>query len=138
MQRVPRIELMRFALLVTLTIGLASVAFRIGDHSASHRRAGPPGRAGHSTTASPGAPGPASPSVLPTSSTRPPRSSPRTAGHTGQAGTGVVPAAVSRPRLPVTGGEAPARLTGVALVLVAGGALLVRVAGPPRRTVPLR
>jgi hypothetical protein len=111
-ERVGREEFLRFALLVVLTIGLASVAFRI-DSSPSARSSGPPAHAAppaasHATAPASGA----APQVLPTEATRAP----------GQRGGSPV-AAVS-PILPVTGWDGAVKLLACACVLIGTGVSL--------------
>jgi hypothetical protein len=129
-----RIEAMRFSLLIVLTIGLLSVAFRVDSHSSSHlsNRAHAPGVS--SPTGSPSTPS----QVLPTATTR--TSGPGSgsgagggsgAGSTGAGGTGAVTPA--QPQLPVTGWQDAVRLSALSLVLIGAGVMSVRAAGPRRR-----
>lgn len=110
----PRIEVMRFSLLIVLTVALLSVAFRIHSHPSSSARGRTP--APH---ASPSVPT----QVLPSSATRPPVT------HPGTAGTG----AGSTPTLPVTGWGDAVKLGAFAFVLIGGGTLSLRAAGPRRQ-----
>ena len=129
-----RIEVIRFSLLVVLTIGLLSVAFRIDSHSSSHSGAAP-----HSSPSSPS-------QVLPTASTRAPSpthsptATPSTHG-TGGAGTGggnsgnggAAGGAGGTAQLPATGWQGAVRLSALSLVLIGGGVMAMRVAGPRTR-----
>lgn len=114
----PRIEVMRFSLLVVLTVALLSVAFRIHSHpsSSAHGRTPAP-------HASPGVPT----QVLPSSATRPPVT------HPGAAGTGAGSTPTPTPTLPVTGWGDAVKLGALAFVLIGGGTLSLRAAGPRRQ-----
>lgn len=118
----PRIEVMRFSLLVVLTVALLSVAFRIHSH---------PSSSAHGRTPAPHASPSVPTQVLPSSATRPPVTHPGTAG----TGAGSTPT----PTLPVTGWGDAVKLGALAFVLIGGGTLSLRAAGPrrqrPERTV---
>jgi hypothetical protein len=129
-----RIQVMRFALLIVLTIGLASVALRINSDGAASRKATP--RPSVTVPATPSATSPAtsSPQVLPTASTRAPGpAKPRSTGSTGA--TGAAGGAGAR-QLPVTGWDATAKLCAVALLLIAAGTLATRAGAPRRQPAP--
>jgi hypothetical protein len=116
----PRIEVLRFGLLLVLTVALLSVAVRIHSHSSSSASGQP--NVGH-PTAQPSARATPAPTpthsspvqVLPTASTRPPRAG----GHP--------------QTLPVTGGDATVKLAALAFVLIGAGAVTMRAAGPRRQ-----
>jgi len=136
-ERVPREEFLRFALLIVLTMALASVAFRIDSHPASHPASQRSGAPMH--RASPPTSG--SPQVLPTSATRAPGSSPSSgAGPSGAGRSGAGPAGPpsgssveGQPILPVTGWDGAVRLAALAVVLIGGGMSLRIAARSPRR-----
>jgi hypothetical protein len=113
-ERVAREEFLRFALLIVLTIGLGSVAFRIDSHPARRSHAGPGGHP--------------APQVLPTAGTR----SPGPTSRTGPAGVGTSAVADARPTLPVTGWDGAVKLLGCAFVLIGSGVSL-RVIGSGQR-----
>lgn len=127
---------MRFALLIVLTVALASVAVRINSHSSStaskHPRAAPSSEFGSSPSAPSQSSPPPSPSVQPTHATR----APRTAGHggtgSGHGGTGSGQAGGAPQELPVTGWDPALKLGALAFVLIGGGLLTMRAAGPGR------
>lgn len=122
-----RIEVMRFALLIVLTAGLLSVAFRINGH---------PSVSAHRHTPLPHASPTTPTSVLPTARTRPPRTPSTTSGggrgQPGGSGTSATPGATGRPTLPVTGWDEAVKLGALALLMIGGGTLAMR-AGAPRR-----
>jgi hypothetical protein len=129
----PRIEAIRFSLLIVLTVALASVAFRIHSHS-SPSAAHPHGRAS-SPIPSPSATVPVH--VLPSAATRAPVTPqhPRASGGPG-AGGGTAPSTAvggTQQILPVTGWPATVKLGALAFVLIGGGTLTVRAAGPRRQ-----
>jgi hypothetical protein len=134
-----RVQAMRFALLIVLTIALASVAVRINSHSSSsaskHHGASPVQSPALSSPspARPQSSPPQSPSVQPTHATRPPR----TAGHGGAASGpagGGVPA-----ELPVSGWDPALKLGALAFVLIGSGLLTIRAAGPrPRQRLTVQ
>jgi hypothetical protein len=122
----PRIESIRFSLLLVLTVALLSVAFRINSHPSSSARHAQ----GHPTPVpSPTASAPVH--VLPSSATRAPSAHPHPRATGGSApatsvgGTGQI--------LPVTGWDATLKLGALAFVLIGGGTLTVRAAGPRRQ-----
>jgi hypothetical protein len=128
----PRIEVLRFGLLLVLTVALASVAVRIHSHpssSASHR----PGQPITRPSPVPSATHPVPVQVLPTASTRPPRSGshPHVVAPPASNGAG----GSSPQTLPVTGWDATVKLGALAFALIAGGSVTVRVAGPRRQRV---
>ena len=129
--------MIRFSLLVVLTIALLSVAFRINTDSKSSSLR-PPGSAGPGATRSvpspssgPGAFGPATSGPAtsgpgtsqPTATPSPQSTSPIGAG-SGSGATG---------QLPVTGWDNAIRLAAVACLLIGGGALTVLAARPRQR-----
>jgi len=128
----PRIELMRFSLLIVLTVALLSVAFRIHSHpsSSAHGHTPPP-------HASPSVPT----QVLPSSATRTPARHPHATGGGGSpaaagnhGGSASTPnGGGSPPVLPVTGWGDAVKLGALALVLIGGGTLSLRAAGPRRQ-----
>jgi hypothetical protein len=134
-----RIQAMRFALLIVLTVALASVAVRINSHSSS-TSSKPPAAAPSSGSSSsppthpqsspPQSSPPQSPSVQPTHATR----APRTAGHggTGHGGASSGQAGGPPQQLPVTGWDPAMKLGALAFVLIGGGMLTIRAAGPRR------
>jgi hypothetical protein len=124
-----QVQVMRFALLIVLTVALASVAVRINSHPSStaskhHNVAPAPGVSSPSPSA-PQSP-PQSPSVKPTHVTR----SPRAAGHGGSSSTPAGSGA--QQQLPVTGWDPALKLGALAFVLIGGGLLTMRAAGPRR------
>jgi hypothetical protein len=127
----PRIEVIRFSLLIVLTVALLSVAFRIHSHPSSSAH----GNAAHPrASASPGVPT----RVLPSESTRPAARHPRTVGGSGSTGgsPGTTPAGSdggSGAILPVTGWDATLKLGALAFVFIGGGTLCVRAGGPRRQ-----
>jgi hypothetical protein len=125
-----RIEVMRFGLLLVLTVALLSVAFRIHSHSSSSS-ARPSTRP--TPVVSPTQTAPAN--VLPTASTRPPASPrhPRVARTPGTAGAGTGAGGSTQQILPVTGWGATVKLGGIAFILIGGGAVTVCLAGPRQR-----
>jgi hypothetical protein len=127
-----RIEAIRFGLLIVLTIALASVAFRIDSHSSSQSS-----KPHSPVTATPTPSTSSSPQVLPTTSTRPPATAkPRAtrtaggAGGSGGAGGAGGGGGGTAQVLPVTGWDATVKLGALALILIGGGTLTVRLAGP--------
>jgi hypothetical protein len=131
-----RIQAMRFALLIVLTVALASVAVRINSHPSSTASKHP--GAAPVPSPSPGSPSSGSPpsqptqsptrrapSVQPTHVTR----APRAAGH---GGTGSGQAGGAPQELPVTGWDPALKLGALAFVLIGGGLVTMRAAGPGR------
>lgn len=133
---------MRFALLIVLTVALASVAVRINSHSSSTASKRPGAAPSSQLSSSPSVPSqsspsqspqsPQSPSVQPTHATR----APRAAGHggqgSGQGGTGSGQAGGAPQQLPVTGWDPALKLGALAFVLIGGGLVTLRAAGPRR------
>ena len=140
-------EVIRFSLLVTLTVALLSVAIRLASHSDSHPGAQPNPRgsttspsattplAPASTTPSPNAVASSSTPTTPTpgSTSTPPAGTTGSgsgSGGNGSAGTGSGgdgsggPGA--QPVLPVTGYDDAIKLVALSMVLIGGGALTVR------------
>jgi len=120
---------MRFSLLIVITVALLSVAFRIDGH---------PSSSAHGRTPLPHASPSVPTSVLPSSSTGPPRTAPATSGSGQSGGSGHPGAGASatgaagQPTLPVTGWDDAVKLGALALLLIGGGSLAMR-AGAPRR-----
>ncbi|MDQ1745932.1 MAG: hypothetical protein QOD07_195 [Frankiaceae bacterium] len=119
-----RVEVIRFSLLVTLTVALLSVAIRLASHNDSHAtlRPGALPPSGSSTPSS----APSSPSAP--AATRPPSPAatparPHTAGGSGSGGSAA--GQPGQPVLPVTGDDA-VKLIALSMVLIGGGALTVR------------
>lgn len=148
----PRIQVLRFSLLIVLTVALLSVAIRIHDRSSSNSSATNtrPPASGQPSTGQPssGQPstGTSSPpvAVLPTSSSRPTPSGtttggaggaggPTGSGSGGAAGSGGSAGAAGQPTLPRTGWDGPIRYGGLAVLLLVGGAVALGAAGPRRR-----
>jgi hypothetical protein len=129
-----RVEIIRFGILVVLTLGLLSVAARAFDGEDGRRTAG-----GRPSATAPGET--QSPDDDPTGSTDGGTSEPGSdaggdgsdaggdgsavgtggSGSGGSGGSG--DGAIAAPELPRTGPDTALRLTGVALALIAGGAL---------------
>jgi hypothetical protein len=122
----PRIEAIRFSLLVVLTIGLLSVAFRHDSTPASHSAKAP---SSPSSAASPSSP----PSVLPTSSTRPGGTGTTGTGTTGTGTTGTGTTGTALPTLPMTGWDGAVRLGALGALLVTSGAMSLSASRAPRR-----
>jgi hypothetical protein len=126
------VEIIRFGVLIVLTIGLLSVAARAFDDDGGSRTtaAARPSTSAPSGSTSPGAqptqagePS-ADPSVGGTSP-----SDDGSGGDTGSGGSG--DGAIAAPELPRTGPDTALRLTGIALVLIAGGGLSLAGARRP-------
>ena len=133
--------MLRFSLLIVLTVGLLSIAFRGSSHSPSHNAAGSSattttttlGQSGTTTT---------SPTTSTTTVTSPTSPGTSTAGGSGSGGSGGSGSngsgggsnAAGQPTLPVTGWGPAVRLGALALVLISGGALTLS-AGSQRRRV---
>ena len=126
--------MIRFGVLIVLTVALLSVALRIDSHSSSH--SGAPGGGGRASTS------PSTPSqVLPTSATRTPSSGGSPSANGGgngaaSGGNGVASGAgpvSAQPQLPATGWPGAVRLSALSLVLIGVGAVSVRAAGPRTR-----
>jgi hypothetical protein len=136
-----RFELIRFGLLIVLTIGLASVAFRVNSTSSAHSsRVTPP--SGVTASPTPSTTTPATPSAVPSAV---PSSTSAGAGSTGAgssggagngsaSGTGTTTGAVTQ--LPRTGWDNAIRLGGVGFVLLVAGALSVGAAGKRDLSAP--
>jgi hypothetical protein len=143
-----RVEIIRFGLLVTMTIALVSVATRgSGHHQGTHHAAGSPAVVG----ASPSATTPASPSATAPASTGGNGQAAAGSGSSGPAttrsggsaagGTGGLTSsgtAAGEATLPRTGSTHATVLVDLALLLVGGGAWTVVASRPaPRRTTRL-
>jgi len=127
----PRIELIRFSLLIVLTVALLSVAFRIHSH---------PSSSAHGRTPAPQASPSVPTQVLPSSATRTPAPHPHATGGAGNPvgagshGGSSTPSGGGTPAvLPVTGWGDAVKLGAFAFVLIGGGTLSVRAAGPRRQ-----
>jgi hypothetical protein len=114
-------EVIRFALLLTVTVGLVAVATRAGHHGAASRAGGSHVSATSTTAASPATTGttPATTGTSPATTRsrhhhRPP------AGSSSGAGTATMTT------LPRTGPQAATRLAGLAIALIALGTLVLR------------
>ncbi|HET6908663.1 MAG TPA: LPXTG cell wall anchor domain-containing protein [Mycobacteriales bacterium] len=116
----PRIEIIRFSLLVVLTVALASVAVRINSHSTAHTSA-PPARTPSTSSAS-GTPSSTPATSAPTAMPTPTPTSTQGGGSTAGGGPQM---------LPVTGDEA-VWLAGLAALLMAGGAGAIVASRRPR------
>ena len=130
-----RVEVIRFGLLVTLTLALLTVAIRISSHPSAHHAVHVP----PVTVSSP----PSSVLTTPTPTVPTPTPTPRHTtgggsgnGGNGNGGSGGSGPTSTKPVLPVTGWDAAARLTAAALALISAGGLSIagtrRVASPPR------
>jgi len=120
-----RVEVIRFSLLVTLTVALLSVAIRLASHNDAHSslrpNGSPSGSSAPTTSSSPGFT--ASPAPVPSSTAS---FAPRGSGSgSGGSGTGSAGGAAGQPVLPVTGDDA-LKLIAMSLVFIGGGALTVR------------
>jgi hypothetical protein len=141
-----RIEVIRFSLLVVLTVGLVSIAFRINSSPSSSSSHPQPSRPVPSPATSSLAP--VQPSVAPTHAIRirPPGSGPARGSGAGSGagtgtgtgtgagiGTGTGTGTGGQQQLPVTGWDDAAKLAAVAFLLIGGGTLAMRAAGPRQR-----
>ncbi|MDQ1683829.1 MAG: hypothetical protein QOC82_566 [Frankiaceae bacterium] len=118
-----RVEVIRFSLLVTLTVALLSVAIRLAADNDSHSSRPNAQPAPRTTTSAPvnsTAPSTSTPAAsTPTAST--PAATPGGGGGSGSAGeTG------AQPVLPVTGYDDAMKLLALSMVLIGGGAFTVR------------
>lgn len=143
-----RVEVIRFSLLVMLTVGLLSVAIRLASHPDAHSTA-QPGRNGHGhpqatatgTTTNPGgtassAPATTAPTSTPTTAPSPAstgagagnggNSGGNTGGSAGGNTGGSSGGASTQPVLPVTGYDAALRLGALSLVLIGAGTFTIR------------
>lgn len=126
-----RVEVIRFSLLVTLTVALLSVAIRLASHSDSHSTLRPGGLP--SGPSAPSSSGTTPSAVSPPTSASPVGPSPSATasfvprGSSGSGGSGGSAGQPAQPVLPVTGDDA-LRLVAMSLVLIGGGALTVRAA----------
>jgi hypothetical protein len=130
-----RIEAMRFALLVVLTVALLSVAFRINAHHASTSAKAP-----SRPTATPSIQTSTPAQLTPSTTTTPAQSAaPRKAGRAGHPSSGGAgggqPTGTGQPTLPVTGWDETVKLGALALLLISGGAVAVRAGSPRRRAL---
>ena len=129
-----QIQALRFALLIVLTVALASVAFRIDSHSSSSPSSQP--RTHVPAMATPGNPqtsAPSKPSPTPTHHSHPATSGGSNGGSNGgiNGGSSGGGAAAGAPeQLPVTGWDSAMKLGGLAFALIGGGWLTIRGAGP--------
>jgi hypothetical protein len=131
-----RVEALRFMLLIVLTVALASVAFRINSHSSStssHGRSGRPPVATNPPSSAPSGPSTA-PQGTPTARTSPTHHShPATGSGSSGTGTGGSSGGAGTPtQLPVTGWDSAMKLGAFAFLLIGGGMLSIRSAGPRR------
>jgi len=135
-----RVEVIRFSLLVVLTVALLSVAIRLASHSESHQSLQPgprettstvPSGSTAPTTAGPTTSGPSSPVTTPSTAPRTAGATPAphtapgsgggsAGGSSGQSGQ------QTQPVLPVTGYDAALKLAALSMVLIGAGALTVR------------
>lgn len=144
-----RIEVMRFSLLVVLTVALLSVAFRINSHhtsSSAGRGPGPTVPTGQPAVQPTGqatdqpTTAPSTPASAPTGS---PAARPHKAGGPGPAISGPATsgqatsgtAGIGPQTLPVTGWDSAVKLGALAFLMIGGGTLAMR-AGAPRRQRP--
>lgn len=139
-----RIEVMRFSLLVVLTVALLSVAFRINSHhtSSSAGRAPKPtvptGQPAVQPTGQPTGQPTTVPSTPASSPAGSPAAHPHKAGGSGQPTSGSSasgPAGGGPQTLPVTGWDSAVKLGALAFLMIGGGTLAMR-AGAPRRQRP--
>jgi len=144
-----RIQVMRFSLLLVLTVALLSVAFRINSHHTSSS-AGPTSQPTVQPTGQPSGQPQVQPSGQPTAAPSTPASPPAAHPHkgggpaqqgSGQQGSGQQGSGGSGPQtLPVTGWDQTVKLGALALLLIGGGTLCMRVgatrAGAPGRQRP--
>lgn len=147
-----RVEFIRFALLLTMTVALISVATRSNDHGAGRNEAG---RGHHpSATASPARSGSgdsAAPSETPSgqastpagggTSGTPSAGNGGTGGHgtggAGANGAGTGAGTATVPTLPRTGGTQTVDLAALAMLFIAAGSFSVRISRPKGRAQPL-
>jgi len=132
----PRIELIRFALLIVLTIALVSVAVRINSSNTSHSSAVRPPVSGQPTTSVPSSGQPTSAPASTPASTPASASASTPAKHHHPTPTGSVPSTgpSTGPRmLPVTGSDSAIRLAGLAVVLLVAGAGAISASRRPSR-----
>src|SRR4051812_22286152 len=139
-----RIEVMRFSLLVVLTVALLSVAFRINSHHTSSsagrgpRPTVPTGQPAVQPTGQPTGQPTAQPTAQPTGVASTPAAHPHKAGGPGpttsrSAASG--PAGGGPQTLPVTGWDSAVKLGALAFLMIGSGTLAMR-AGTPRRQRP--
>jgi len=143
-----RIEVMRFSLLLVLTVALLSVAFRINSHHTSSS-AGPTSQPTVQPTGQPSGQPPVQPSgqpsgqptAAPSTPASPPAAHPHKGGGPAQQGSGQQGSAQqgsggSGPQvLPVTGWDQTVKLGALAFLLIGGGTLCMRV-GATRAGAP--
>lgn len=145
-----RTEFLRFGLLVTLTVALLTVAFRIGDDGTQRPTAGrhhPAATATPSTgsstgsgTATPPGTGTGSPAAPTDGSTNGSANAGAGGGNgsgggtdQGNSSTGATAGASTTATLPRTGSAQIARLSAVAALLIGSGAWTVSISRPPTR-----
>ena len=135
-----RVEVIRFSLLVVLTVALLSVAIRLASHSESHQSLQPGPRettsAVPSGSTTPTTSAPSSPIITPSTTppttgatagaTPAPRTAPGSGGGGSTGGSGGQSGQQTQPVLPVTGYDGALKLAALSMVLIGAGALTVR------------
>lgn len=126
-----RVEVIRFSLLVVLTVALLSVAIRLASHSTPSHPGAQPGP--HPTASAlpagsvpPSAAAPLA-TTMPSAVTTPnPSSSSSAIAPQTRAAGGSSSGPTAQPVLPVTGYDAAVKLAGLSMILIGAGALTVR------------